>query len=253
MTAPRHLAPRKAVQASALKALAHGGYVTMRGHVDHDASGRCLTPYLDQRISVAPPVPDGRGWRPGLPIPYSVRIAVPCRRCRACLQYRGWEWSVRAQSELKLARRTWFTTLTAPDDYHYQVLCAALSEKGRGFKNEQEEFVARSQVLGRDVTLFFKKLRNNTKVPFRYILVSEEHEKGNRRGLPHYHALIHETSERSITWRELRQAWAFIDEHKLVYSDGVAAYCTKYLTKTMKARVRASLGYGLGTARPSTT
>lgn len=244
-----HLASRSAMQASALTALANGGYRTLPGHVDWDASGRCTSPYLHQRISEVRPTPGGRQWAPGDPIPYSVKIAVPCRRCASCLRYRGWSWSIRCQSELKLAQRTWFTTLTAPPEIHDQVYATAFYEnRARGFRDENEEFRARCAVLGRDVTLFFKKLRKNTRVPFRYVVVAEEHED-NLRGLPHYHALIHETTDRMITWRELRNAWAYIDEHKLVYSDGVAGYATKYMTKSMRARVRASIGYGLGTIR----
>lgn len=149
-----------------------------------------------------------------------------------------------------MAFRTWFTTLTAEPEQHYQVYCRALQELGRGFRDEKEEFLWRHKILGRDVTKWLKRLRTNHKVPFRYVIVVEEH-KDNLKGLPHYHALLHETVAGSeLRYRQLSAAWrSGFSEHELVQSEFVTDYVTKYLGKSSNARVRASLDYGIGTVR----
>lgn len=136
--------------------------------------------------------------------------------------------------------------------------------------DESAAFKARHRVLSKEVTKWLKRLRKGGKVKipdpraskgyrvqitrppkFRYICVAEAHklELGNR---PHYHLLIHETSELDHLHKAFMQRkWTLgFSNFKLVarQSDDNGAqvsYITKYLTKDASARVRASASYGL--------
>jgi hypothetical protein len=77
----------------------------------------------------------------------------------------------------------------------------------------------------------------------RYMLIIEKHASG----LPHLHALMHETDS-PIRHRQLNDQWTWgFSTHKLIPSDDngkAAAYVCKYLSKEMASRVRASTQYG---------
>lgn len=89
-------------------------------------------------------------------------------------------------------------------------------------------------------------------VPLRYLLVVEEHLGGGaHHGLPHFHLLIHEPDEAFPVRKDMMQSqWRLGFAHfKLVPNardDGYkfANYVTKYLTKSILCRARASLKYG---------
>lgn len=89
-------------------------------------------------------------------------------------------------------------------------------------------------------------------VPLRYLLVVEEHTGGGaHHGLPHFHLLIHELDDKYPVRHEvLASQWKLGNTRfKLVDADEgekrkFANYVTKYLTKSILCRARASQKYG---------
>lgn len=89
-------------------------------------------------------------------------------------------------------------------------------------------------------------------VPLKYLMVVEEHLGGGaHHGLPHFHFLLHEPDEnRPIRHSVLSAKWTMgHTDFKLIPSPGeggnkFANYVTKYLTKSILCRARASLRYG---------
>lgn len=225
-----------------------------------DASGGCENPY--------PFTVEGRwrsrggydAWgdfrRSGLEIPEFglrghrkpiwVEIDAPCRRCRVCLARRSAHWAARAKVELSAASRTWFCTLTASPEWQFVYAARAsarLEKRGVAFHalSDGEQFIERSSEFGRDITKYLKRIRKESGVPLRYILVAEAHKSG----LPHFHMLLHEASDKAIRWKTLSEQWKQgFSQFKLVEGNGAAWYVCKYLSKAALARVRASRLYG---------
>lgn len=97
-------------------------------------------------------------------------------------------------------------------------------------------------VLGEEVTRFIKRVRKQSGVPLRYLLVSEKHEDG----FPHFHMLIHEQAA-PVTKRLLEENWRYgFSQFRLVNGNGAKAawYVSKYLAKDAQTRIRASSRYG---------
>lgn len=173
----------------------------------------------------------------------SLTMRVPCRACEQCLKRRAWEWKRRARLEVQWAPRTWFTTLTFHPDFH--ALAAEsfrfnpesrLSEQDQLFRHRVKMTTSVSQK-------FLKRLRKNSGAKLRYLLIVEKHKSG----LPHLHGLIHETTSNTVLWEHINAAWG-LGFHKTKLVDKrdpkPVAYCCKYLTKSIEARVRASQKYG---------
>ena len=89
-------------------------------------------------------------------------------------------------------------------------------------------------------------------VPLKYLLVVEEHLGGGAaHGLPHFHLLLHEgDADRPVRKSVLEQKWSMgITHFRLIPppdegGNKFANYVTKYLTKSILCRARASLRYG---------
>lgn len=168
---------------------------------------------------------------------------VRCRKCPPCLQAKRAVWSARAAHEIGHHQRSWLVTLTCRPDVHFRLLSQARSNAtARGFTPEEwsdaEEFAMRWQQLGIEVTKWLKRLRSKG-AKFTYLLVVEAHKSG----LPHVHLLIHELED--TTYRLLTEEWKLGFSHaKLVQGAAAARYVTKYLVKSVLARVRASQRYG---------
>lgn len=221
-----------------------------------DVSGECANPSTIETWS------SGIGGR--------VVLLVPCRTgCEPCLAQRRRLWSARALDEARAACRTWLATLTVRPEELYKAQCAARMERERaGVSWEDltpgEQFGLKSRHIGYEVTKWLKRVRKRCGeewtlqgVPssagaIRYLLVVEAHKSGE----PHYHLLMHETSE----WASIRYDWLKLaprengpqidaqwglgfSAFKLIPADK-ATYATKYLSKSLLARVRASKGYG---------
>lgn len=182
-------------------------------------------------------------------------------------------WVARAMHEIRSAPRTWFATLTFRPEQHYRMQSAALlraAERSIDVREIQPDELERLmwREHQREVTLWLKRVRKGLSASsplgevrpeeaplargsygqrtgrssLRYLLVQETHKSG----LPHYHLLLHESSDIPVKHALLTDAWtAGFSKFKLVGDDQRAAfYVVKYLTKANAARVRASLGYG---------
>lgn len=167
---------------------------------------------------------------------------VRCRKCEACLKHKRAVWSARASHRIGLHPRTWMVTLTAAPAEHFILLCRAEAAYRRKYGNSptwdpNEVFAARWNEFGKEVTKWLKRLRSGG-AEFVYLQVVEAHKSG----LPHVHLLIHEKSP--VRYRDLTEQWKLGFSHaKLVEGPSAARYVTKYLVKSVLARVRASQDY----------
>lgn len=160
-------------------------------------------------------------------------MTVPCRKCPRCLQFRQLRWRERALSEIARANRTWAVTLTFSPVQLAGVLMSA--DGGQLVQVERRAY--------RDVQLYVKRLRKSGAV-FRYLAV---YERGEASGRSHYHLLVHETGRYPIPKRVIEDMWPSHVHARLVMKEttGSASYVTKYLTKNLAVRPRASGRYGV--------
>ena len=180
-----------------------------------------------------------------------ITLLTACRRCRTCLRKKARLWSTRAKRECAVAERTWFCTLTTSPDIDFQVdmACAGRVAEFWGLPPEKK-FQHQSLEMGKEVTKFLKRVLKNSGCSYRYLLIVETHDSKEtspeKRGRPHMHALIHEFPGMPIRKVKLESAWRWgFATFKLVESDQRASwYVSKYISKAMDCRTRASIGYG---------
>ena len=180
-----------------------------------------------------------------------------CRKCETCMRLRASEWTYRAISEVREAARTWFGTLTlSPESQHLMVSRARqrLWSGGTDFDmlSPNDQFSERMREIGREVTLYLKRVRKESGAALRYIIVAEAHLSG----APHLHILVHEADiEKPVRYATLAKQWKLgFTKFKLARDVKAAAYVCKYISKALMARVRASQSYGKdreGTERPN--
>jgi hypothetical protein len=175
-----------------------------------------------------------------------IDIDVRCRKCKHCLAARAALWRHRAQAELANSTRAWFGTLTLSPERHAHVLNVARHKSdldGDDFAefSEEAQFAARHGVISKEITRYLKRMRKESGAPLRYLIVAESHETG----LPHYHALVHESEHVSrVGERTLSGQWTWGFSKWRLAKPESAGYVCKYLSKCSRARVRASLHYG---------
>lgn len=176
-----------------------------------------------------------------------VELETPCRKCPACLKARMKMWTARAMHEVRNARRTWFATFTLSPQAHYVMQCRAVAlAEAKSIPTSEltaDEISARqSNECEKELTLFFKRIRKELpQSSVRYLLVREKHKSG----LPHWHALIHESGDVPIRHSLLSKNWQLGHaKFKLLEDERAAFYVAKYLGKSNEGRVRASLRYG---------
>lgn len=179
--------------------------------------------------------------------PLTLQIAARCRRCPECLAHRRRLWMARALDELKVARRTWFGTLTVSPEERFKLKLRAEARRLRAggetvsSLDGAEQYRLFADYLGQEVTKWLKRVRSVAKGPLRYLLVFEAHKDG----FPHVHLLLHEQGE-PISKRELEKQWRYGFSHWRLVGDNpqAAHYVCKYLAKDALTRVRASSRYG---------
>lgn len=171
--------------------------------------------------------------------------------CQQCLQLRSSEWRYRATSEMRESARTWFGTLTLRPEEHHKMVSRArqrLWSGGTDFDalSPHDQFMERMTEIGREVTLYLKRVRKESGARVRYLLVAEAHKTG----LPHLHILVHEASaDKPVRHKTLEGQWKLgFTRFKLAHDVKTASYVCKYISKALLARVRASLRYGQGEA-----
>lgn len=186
------------------------------------------------------------GWKP--PKFRHVVVQVACRKCERCLERRSSEWRNRIAIEMAKASRTWFSTFTLAPEAQWLLTARAdawsASRAVPWFElSNREQYAAKCRLLRTDFQLYMKRVRK-TAVGLRFCLVAELHKSG----LPHLHAVIHETTT-PVRHRVLRDCWtAGFSTHKLVPLDEArqtARYVAKYLTKSSDVKIVASIRYGL--------
>jgi len=178
-------------------------------------------------------------------------LLTPCRRCEHCLKRHAWLWSGRARTETEAASRTWFITLTASMDRHYWIdrVCSTRVGNFDGL-TRSEKFREQAKVYGAEVTKWLKRLRKETGHRFRYLQVTEIHDgidtAPEMRGRPHVHLLLHEYPGQPVRKEVIQRQWKMgFSTAKLVDNERQAAwYVSKYISKAVEVRTRASTGYG---------
>lgn len=243
----------EAVSKTAYKALYEGGERVSQMRFRWDVSAECACPKV---VTVFGRPSSGKGKyivvAPGTKHPLEVELTTPCRQCSECLQRRSRIWAARAIAECEQSSRTWFGTLTLSPEAHFKALCAVRARSDERLSEfdqrpDSEKFHLVVNEIGKEITLFLKRVRKNSDARLRYCLVAEQHKSG----LPHFHALIH---ERSLPVRHavLKEAWRLgFTNFKLVTNGKFAAYyVAKYLSKSSLTRVRASVNYGDGSNEP---
>lgn len=232
----------------ALNAQAHGGEVRP-GTVQWNVAGNCTSPIyreiqfrdtksaMYQDADILDP-----SWRA------TAELEVRCRKCENCLRARASHWRLRALAETSGAVRTWFGSLTLTPEAQYRALCLARRESAiRGYEweemSEGQQLTWRNFMIAPEITKYLKRVRKESAAPFRYILVMEAHKSG----LPHYHMLLHESSPIGVRHRTLQSQWTLGFSAWKLADKRAAFYVTKYLTKSLMARVRASKNYGRNT------
>lgn len=245
------------------RALANGGSVRQfvaPSHGSHhsrtvewDVAGNCLSP-ITVELHGRPRAPQGQKHmvlsRDGKP--NFVVMEVACRKCANCLRRRGYMWSMRARAEWGQSPRTWLATLTLNPTSVTVLLSRARVRLARGGVDYDrlagpDQFLELEKEGFRELQKWLKRLRKNTGKRIRYLAITERHVSG----MPHWHVLLHESADRLSYDRELKGSWQLgFDSYKLVRDRRAAAYVTKYLSKAVEARVRASSRYG-GALAPS--
>lgn len=229
-------------------ALRNGGRQTGIVSYAWDVSGRCENPKGLELVSRPPAGADGNIEVPRDGGPLILRMEVACRRCRPCLWERSRKWRDRAVREIAASPRSWFGTLTLSHDEQFRALsrarkAASISAAGDfDTWSEPDRFKGHVKAISPELTLWLKRVRKQSAAPLRYLLVAEAHKSG----LPHFHVLVHETSlDNVVRKRVLETQWKLGYSHwRIVKDKSAAKYITKYLAKTMLARVRASKYYG---------
>ena len=235
----------------ALRALQSGRATRKLNSIEWNIAAFCKEPVWRELYGYVPRygVPKGAGarrhkWEPGDNGPMRVALWVPCRACQACLKSRARLWAARAEREIRVSARTWMCTYTLRPEEHYKALCA-----GSLRYPYEDEFIARHNIISQEMTKYLKRVRKESGAKLRYILVCEAHKSG----LPHYHALMHEPDpNRPVLKETLRDQWHVgFSRFKLVNQETRESivksgrYVSKYLSKSIRARVRASNAYGI--------
>jgi len=165
--------------------------------------------------------------------PFFLSMDVRCRKCLHCRKKRGQMWSLRAIEECKASTRTWMLTFTlAPE---HRLRAAMLARRAHG----SEEFQSVYKVVSTWFTRYMKRVRKNSGAPLRFMLAAEQHKDGAL----HLHALLHENGVQ-VPKRLLEGEWPYGFSRAKLCDPAAAAYVTKYVSKSLMVRVRASLKYG---------
>lgn len=133
------------------------------------------------------------------------KIPVPCGRCFFCRQRKRAQWTARLMMENYYHDRSVFLTLTFADEHL-----------------PNPPFVSK-----RDLQLFFKRFRKL--VSPRKIRYYACGEYGEKRGRPHYHAILFNVSFEDLHYVE--QAWPFGRVQLDRVEAGSIAYVAGYVSK----------------------
>lgn len=249
-------------------AIAGGAVALTRASWQWDISGDCRKPVIvscfyrsytepDHKRVAKQQMSKGR---------HTLEMHVRCRKCPECKGQRRRMWAARSIVEHSRAMRTWFCTLTfKPEVVLKSKYAAILSCSRRAVDydslNTLEQFAEDVKIHNEHLTLFLKRLRKRIAdrekqrghpVPknfLRYVACAEAHKSG----VVHFHINIYECHlTAQVKWKDIAKAWMQYGHMKanLVTSLSRACYASKYVSKNLEVRVRASQGFG-GPARPA--
>lgn len=154
-------------------------------------------------------------------------------------------WIYRIQTELHLAPRTWFVTLTYGPSA-FRVLREESFLRWCGVKDlpvvpdtsGPTQAIIFEKLAAYCLRLYLQRLRN-AHIRFRYIAVLEN---GTKNGRIHYHLFIH--CGQKVSRRDLDKHWHFgYTKTKLVRDSKTSYYVAKYITK-QQGRIKCSSQYG---------
>lgn len=116
------------------------------------------------------------------------RLAIPCGQCLGCRLEYSRQWAIRCYFEAKQYEHNYFVTLTY-DDAHLPIAPHAKVDKSTGEVTDLKDVATLSP---RDLQLFLKRLRTNSKREFghegiRFFACGEYGPQTNR---PHYHLIL---------------------------------------------------------------
>lgn len=233
----------KQVARLATKCIAGGGLRLSRFRFEWNIAGRCEKPATFDLIGRQ--TVDQIHETPKHAL--MLTMHTKCRQCPTCLAQRQYTWRKRAIAEFGYAARSWFGTLTLAPEKHFLALSETRTRLARSGVDhdalpEKEQFRELLKTLGRQITLYLKRIRKVSGAELRYILVAELHKSG----VPHFHLLLHEIDpEKPVRHSTLSSEWTMgFEQFRLVKDAKVCSYIAKYLNKGQLARVRASLNYG---------
>ena len=213
-------------------------------------AGSCQSPVTREFFARKDREPRKRDnpWAPGDDAPLTLIMHLRCRRCQDCMRLRRRDWYLRAGIELSRASRTWFGTLTLNPEATFR--CEVLARRrllsgGTVWESltPEDRYGETCQEIGRELTLYLKRLRKHSGAGLKYFACFEKH----RSGFPHLHMLVHEYPPAELKKRHLDFQWKLGFSHWRLVPDGggqsAARYVAKYITKD-GGRVRSSVRYG---------
>ena len=231
----RSESPRQRAAVRAAAKMAARGLAVPVTTYSWQAVGR---PYCDDPV---PLLISGHGKDAGAPVTLS--MFGPCRKCPKCLLFRQMKWQERISNELIIThnagRRSWWITLTFSPVHLAGVLAESAARR-----------VSVDQAAYKHVQGYLDRLRKAAKTRLRYMAVFE---RGETTGRSHYHLIIHEVGPKPILKAQIEGRWRSHVHARVVDLDrrGLAAYLTKYATKSAETRIRASTAYGRGGSGPA--
>lgn len=148
-------------------------------------------------------------------VAHSGHQIVPCGKCPKCKLKRANAWILRLLHEEKAHQNALFITLTYDPEH------ARLTKKGY------------MTLCKRDVQLFMKRLRFNTKrTTIKYYFCGEY---GTDTWRPHYHAIIYD-----CTYDEIEKAWGLGHIYVGQVTGASIGYTTKYICKDRRVPAHAN-------------
>ena len=192
-------------------------------------------PYCDSPVLIGRRVSSRNGA-----VTQSLEISQfgPCRKCPKCLQFKQMRWRERCLYEIAIAPRTWFVTLTISPVHMAGIYAEAHQlTKPHAFGQRLE------RAAYKHVAAYLDRVRKAAKCKIRYLSI---YERGSEGGRSHYHLLLHEV-DGPVVKSILESRWRSNVHARLVGTDDAgkrASYLTKYITKSLDIRPRASVGYG---------
>lgn len=224
-----------------LQAMKAKGFVVKDG--DHYSG--TFVPYCDYPRSILR-TNKVRGTLPGHR-PSSVSMLVPCRKCPKCLWLRRETWKTRIKAETSAP--TIFATLTFSEDL--------LDQKRRLFDEKYDcapdEILSHPSMWGQslaqyerlfysDVHDWLRRCRRNLDTKFRYFV---GFEFGDKSGREHYHVALHFARKSDHFPQLVQDQWPCrAGADWAISTEDVSGYLSKYGSKSLVTRPRASVSYG---------